>query len=69
MKEVKLAHQWYLQHLEKLNASKEWMEADKKKKTIHKQIIEIKHQKQDVMSCIEVLLSDTNQLNPKVEQK
>ena len=45
------------------------MEADKKKKTIHKQIIEIKHQKQDVMSCIEVLLSDTNQLNPKVEQK
>ena len=34
MKKVLLAHQWYVQHLEKLKASKESNEADGKKKTI-----------------------------------
>ena len=52
IKEVKLAHQQYAQHLEKFKASKESKEADENKKTTHKQIIEIKHQKQDVMRCI-----------------
>ena len=69
IKEVKFAHQQYAQHLEKLKASKESKEADEKKKTTHKQIIEIKHQKQDVMRFIEVLLIDANQLSPEAEQK
>ena len=37
IKEVKLAHQQYAQHLEKFKASKESTEADEKKKTTHKQ--------------------------------
>ena len=69
MKEVKLAHQQYVQHLEKLKVSKESKEGGEKEKTIHEQIIEIKHQKQDVMRFIEVLLSDANQLSLEAEQK
>ena len=69
IKEVKLAYQQYAQHLEKLKVSKESKEEDEKKKTTDKQIIEIKHQKQDVIRCIETLLSDANQLTFEAEQK
>lgn len=58
MKEVKFAHQQYVQHLEKSKTIYEAKEADEKKKTIHEQISKIKHQKQDVMRCIEVLSCD-----------
>ena len=50
MKEIKLAHRQYAQHLENLKVTKK--SYFKQKKTIHTQIIEIKSQTEYVMSCI-----------------
>ena len=68
LKNVKLSHQRYVQYLERNKAAIEMDKANKKRKSICDEIIEIKRQKQDLQQCINVLNKDADQLSLEAEE-
>ena len=69
LKNVKLSHQRYVQYLERNKAAIEMEKANKKRKSICDEIIEIKRQKKDLQQCINALNKDADQLSLKAEEK
>ena len=69
IKMCKYANQKYSDYLEQAKLDKSRNEEDDRKKSLHKQIIEVKRQRSDLVNCIEVLKNDAHTLALEAEEK